>query len=130
MRTCLVLSVSILSLLALSTAACSPPAPAPKLSYGHHWIRSRPLTTMALVLSPENFKMDQYRKVCNTLLAWKPSDELFAMADTAGVPWHGHAKPRRFNSGGDRNRFSEEMRTRILLELQAASQEITSNLQR
>ena len=113
MRTCLVLSVPILSLLALSTAACSAPAPAPKLGYGHRWIRSRPLTTMALVLSPKNLNMKQYRKVCNTLLAWKPNDELFAMAGAEGVPWHGHAKPRRFNSGGDRNRFSAEMRTRI-----------------
>ncbi|MAE67824.1 MAG: hypothetical protein CMJ18_26510 [Phycisphaeraceae bacterium] len=83
---------------------------------GHAWIRSRPFTTAALVLGDKTFDAAQYGRVCNTLLAWKPRDSLFARAAAADMPWHGHAKPRRFNPGDDpeRNvRFGNVMKDRI-----------------
>lgn len=87
-----------------------------KLSRGHQWIRRRPLTTMAIVLSTNSFKVEQYMKACNTLLPWKPNNELFDLAAKASLPWHGHAKPRRFNPRGDPEksvRFGKVMKSRI-----------------
>lgn len=97
-------------------AAASTAAAQAQLGRGHQWIRSRPFTTMALVLSDNTFDADQYRTVCNTLLAWKPHDGLFAKAAAASLPWHGHAKPRRFNPEDDPQRnvhFGDVMKDRI-----------------
>ena len=107
-------SFVIVAALGCATAADTGKAAARReLGRGHKWVRSRPFTTMALVLNTKTLDIDQYTNVCNTLLAWKPRDELFAKAAAASVPWHGHAIPQYFYGKAERNRFDDVMKTRI-----------------
>jgi len=69
---------------------------------------------MALVLKPETFDAKEYA-ACNmsAALLWKPENELFAKAVKTELPWHGHAKPRRFYGNEGARRFDEGMQSRM-----------------
>ncbi len=61
---------------------------------GHRWVRSHPLTTMALTIMPTKLDAQQYRQAnLNTLLAWKAFDELPEKAAKEDLPWQLHIYP-------------------------------------
>ena len=82
---------------------------------GIKWVRSNPLTVTGLVLM-DPFDAEQYRRCgMETAMLWKASESLFAATTKAGLRWHGHAKPRRFNADGNTTRFDEEMKSRLTM---------------
>ena len=61
---------------------------------GHRWVRSHPLTMMALTIMPTKLDAQQYRQAnLNTLLAWKAFDELLEKAVEEDLPWQLHINP-------------------------------------
>ena len=66
-----------------------------ELTRGMRWVRSHPFTLMALTINPKTFHVQQYRDQAglNTLLAWKPFEDLFKKAVAAELPWHMHVYP-------------------------------------
>jgi len=81
---------------------------------GYQWIRSRPFTLTSLVLKHETYDANVY-SACNlnAALLWKPEIELFKETVRAGLPWHGHAKSRRFYGNEGADRFDEEMQSHM-----------------
>ncbi|MAE67912.1 MAG: hypothetical protein CMJ18_26970 [Phycisphaeraceae bacterium] len=95
-------------------AVASRPDPPPDLGRGHRWIRSHPFTLMALVLRPRTYDGREYAACnLNTALLWKPENALFEETVRTGLPWHGHAKSRRFYGNEGRTRFDEIMQSRM-----------------
>lgn len=84
------------------------------LGRGHRWVRSHPFTITALVLKPRTFDGKEYAACnMNAALLWKPENSLFEEAVKSGLPWHGHAKSRRFYGNEGAGRFDEVMQARM-----------------
>ena len=64
-----------------------------ELTAGQRWVRSHPLTLMALTINPATFHVEHYRGGAglNTMLAWKEwkgKTGLFEKSAAAQLPWH------------------------------------------
>ena len=60
-----------------------------ELSRGERWVRSHPLTTMALTIIPRSFDPQQYKAAnLTTTLAWKQRPQLLKGSASVGLPWH------------------------------------------
>ena len=85
-----------------------------ELGRGHRWVRSHPFSLTSLVLTPESFDAKLYAACnLNAALLWKAENELFIEAVRGGLPWHGHAKSRRFYGNEGAHRFDEGMQGRM-----------------
>ena len=66
-----------------------------QLGRGHRWVRSHPLTTMALTIT-RTLNAGRYREAnMSALLAWKAKDVLLEKAVKEGLPWQMHIYPHR-----------------------------------
>ena len=112
-------NICLLALVAVCAGASRAGAAEPadgELGRGHRWVRSHPFMLSGLVLTSKTFDGKEYAACnMNTVLAWKAVDRgIFAETVRTGLPWHGHAKPRRFYGADEPRRFDKVMQSAMI----------------
>lgn len=97
------------SVLPAVIAVCSS-AFAEDLSRGQRWVRSHPLTTMALTIIPESCDPQQYKDAnLTTTLVWKQREPLLQGSADVGLPWHLHLRRAVLSKDG----LTDELRAQL-----------------
>ena len=77
---------------------------------GQRWVRSHPLTTMALTIIPESCNPQQYKDAnLTTTLAWKQREKLLEGSAGVGLPWHLHLRRAVLSKSG----LTDQLKTRL-----------------
>lgn len=104
------LPLPTLSMAVLLFATAGNLVSAEELGRGQRWVRSHPLTTMALTIIPESCDPEQYRAAnLTTTLAWKQREALLAGSAGVGLPWHLHLRRAVLGKDG----LTDELKTQL-----------------